>query len=484
LKPNQNNHRLPAVLCLLASLFTSHETALAQEYNLPDLGEESHQIMSPAEQKQLGEGFYRQARKYMNLLDDPELNDYIQSLGRKLVKSAGLPPDSFTFFLIDDSMVNAFAVPGGYVGVNTGLILTARNEAELASVLGHEIVHVKQQHIPRMYSEQKRASLINLAGLLAGLLIGGQATEAAVAVTAARSQSSQLTYTRMFEREADRLGIAILANAGYDTEAMPTFFSRMQQATRIYDSNVPEFLRSHPVTTDRIAEAKARAAEYPNKDLHDDSMFQHMQAKIRAMDMEPKNAVRYFRDQLQDKTRNEMANRYGLTYALIADDKYQAAAREATLLLNREPDNPLYQLLQAQMEARLGSPARALRLFSRLHERHPDSYAVTYHYARTLLKQDKAAEARQLLRKATRKYPHDTALFQMLAQAEDAYGNKAESHRATAEYYNLYGDYEAALQQLKIALSLTDKDNFYAQSSISARIKEIRQQQKMAKATH
>ena len=463
-----------------AALLSASSTVNAQDYALPDLGEESHQIMSPAEQKRLGEGFYRQARRYMNLLTDPELNDYIQTLGRKLVKAGGLPPNSFTFFLIDDNMVNAFAVPGGYIGVNTGLILTARNEAELASVLGHEIVHVKQQHIPRMYSQQKQASLVNMATLLAGLLIGGQATEAAIAVTSAQSQANQLTYTRLFEREADRLGIGILANAGYDTEAMPVFFNRMQQATRIYDGNVPEFLRSHPVTTDRIAEAKARAADYPTAGKNDETLFQHMQAKIRSINMEPENAIRHFRDNLQksDST-SHMADRYGLTYALIANDNYVAAVKEARYLLDKDPGNPLYLILQAQLELKLGSPDQTLKHYSKLYERYPNSYAVNTYYAQALLDLDKTAEARQFLRKASRKFPQDTNFYQLLAQAEEAYGNKADSHRASAEYYYLFGEYPAALQQLKIALSLADKDNFYVQSSISARIKAIRLEQKL-----
>lgn len=462
-----------------ALLIAASGISIAQDYNLPDLGEESHQIMSPAEQKRLGEGFYRQARQYMDLLGDPELNDYIQSLGRKLVTSGGLPPNSFTFFLIDDSMVNAFAVPGGYIGVNTGLILTARNEAELASVLGHEIVHVKQQHIPRMYSEQKRASLVNMATLLAGLLIGGQATEAAIAVTSAQSQANQLTYTRLFEREADRLGIGILANAGYDTEAMPTFFNRMQQATRIYDSDVPEFLRSHPVTTDRIAEAKARAADYPPASPNDERMFLHMQAKIRSLDLEPEDAINHFQSNLQGDSNNK-ADRYGLTYALIGAKRYKEAVKQARILLDSDPDNPLYLILQAHLELKLGSAEKALALYRDLYDSYPNSYAVNTYYAQALLSKNKTTEARQLLRKATRKFPEDTNFYQLLAQAEEDFGNKAESHRANAEYYYLFGEYAAAIEQLKIALSLTDKDNFYLQSSISARMKAIRLEQKLA----
>ena len=207
----------------------------------------------------------------MDLVNDPTLKEYLDNLGNRLIESLGLPKDSFTFFLINDNTVNAFAVPGGYIGVHTGLLLTAANEAEVASVLGHEIAHVTQQHIPRMVSAQKQNMLPNLATLLAGILLGGQATEAAIAITSARSIENQLTFTRSFEREADRIGITVLANSGYDTNSMADFFLRMQQANTLYETNAPQFLLTHPITTDRIAEAKARAANYPHTAKNDNT---------------------------------------------------------------------------------------------------------------------------------------------------------------------------------------------------------------------
>src|SRR5210317_1189349 len=181
---------LPALI--LASLLLSGRVQ-ANDFNLPDLGEESHQVMSPLEQKRTGEDFYRQARIYMDFVNDPVVKEYLDQLGNRLIESIGLKKGSFTFFMINDTTVNAFAVPGGYIGVHTGLLLTAKNEAEVASVLGHEIAHVTQQHIPRMISAQKKNLLPNLATLLAGILLGGQATEAAIAISSARSIENQLT---------------------------------------------------------------------------------------------------------------------------------------------------------------------------------------------------------------------------------------------------------------------------------------------------
>ena len=291
------NREIIKYLCSILALLLVVIPAQSQtsDFNLPDLGDESHQVMSPLEQKQLGEGFYRQARVYMDLVNDPTLKEYLDNLGNRLIESLGLPKDSFTFFLINDNTVNAFAVPGGYIGVHTGLLLTAANEAEVASVLGHEIAHVTQQHIPRMVSAQKQNMLPNLATLLAGILLGGQATEAAIAITSARSIENQLTFTRSFEREADRIGITVLANSGYDTNSMADFFLRMQQANTLYETNAPQFLLTHPITTDRIAEAKARAANYPHTAKNDNTQFTLMHAKLSVNNLTAKNATAQFR---------------------------------------------------------------------------------------------------------------------------------------------------------------------------------------------
>ena len=444
------------------------------DFNLPDLGDSSHQAMSPLEQKQLGEGFYRQARIYMNFVDDPTVNEYLDNLGNRLVESLGLPKDSFTFFMVNDNTVNAFAVPGGYVGVHTGLLMTAANEAEVASVLGHEIAHVTQQHIPRMISAQKQNMLPNLATLLAGILLGGQATQAAIAITQARSIDSQLTFTRSFEREADRIGINILANSGYDTDAMAAFFQRMQQANTLYETNAPQFLLTHPITTDRIAEAKARAANFPHTAKNDNTQFTLMHAKLTVNNAPAKNAIIQYRKKVNNKDSASLADRYGYALALLKGGEYNAAREQTSMLLEKVPGQILFKILQAQIEAQQGNHKLSVELFRDIYESDKSSLSAITYYAEELGQQSNYTEARKVLRKGVRAHPKNLRFYEMLSHAESESGSQLESHRALAEAYALVGNYQSAVQQLNIARSLAKKDDFYVQASITAKIKELK----------
>lgn len=451
------------------------------DFNLPELGDESHQVMSPLEQKQVGEGFYRQARMYMEFVEDPVLKEYLDTLGNRLVESLGLPRDSFTFFLINDNTVNAFAVPGGYVGVHTGLLITAANEAEVASVLGHEIAHVTQQHIPRMISEQKKNLLPNLATLLAGILVGGQATQAAIAVTQARSIENQLTFTRSFEREADRIGINILANSGYDTDAMAAFFLRMQQANALHETNAPQFLLTHPITTDRIAEAKARAANFPHTAKNDNTPFTLIHAKLAVSNTTAQNAITQFEKKMSNAETSILADQYGLALALLKAGKYDAARSETASLLEKAPDQVLFRILQAQIESAQGDHIKSLDLFRSIYESDRNSLSAITYYAEELALQSNYTEARKVLRKAVRTFPKNVKFYEMLSQAESETGSQMESHRALAEAYALLGNYPSAVQQLNIARSFANKDDFYVQASITAKIKELKAVQELEK---
>lgn len=476
------NREIIKYLCSILALLLVVMPAQSQtsDFNLPDLGDESHQVMSPLEQKQLGEGFYRQARVYMDLVNDPTLKEYLDNLGNRLIESLGLPKDSFTFFLINDNTVNAFAVPGGYIGVHTGLLLTAANEAEVASVLGHEIAHVTQQHIPRMVSAQKQNMLPNLATLLAGILLGGQATEAAIAITSARSIENQLTFTRSFEREADRIGITVLANSGYDTNSMADFFLRMQQANTLYETNAPQFLLTHPITTDRIAEAKARAANYPHTAKNDNTQFTLMHAKLSVNNLTAKNATAQFRKKTLGSNAT-LADRYGLALALMKGGDYDAARNETALLIEKAPDQVLFKILQAQIESAQGHKKKSLELFRNIYESDKSSLSAITYYAEELAQQSDYTEARQVLRKAVRKFPKSIQFYEMLSQAESKTGSQMESHRALAEAYALIGNYKSAVQQLNIARSLAKKDDFYVQASITAKIKELKAREELEK---
>ncbi|MCK5360948.1 MAG: M48 family metallopeptidase [Gammaproteobacteria bacterium] len=474
-------HLKRILLALALLLFSVSALSQTDDFNLPDLGDESHQVMSPLEQKQLGEGFYRQALVYMNIVEDPILKEYLDKLGNRLIESIGLKKDSFTFFLIKDNTVNAFAVPGGYIGVHTGLLLTATNEGEVASVLGHEIAHVTQQHIPRMISAQKKALLPNLATLLAGILLGGQATEAAIAITSARSIDNQLTFTRTFEREADRIGITVLANSGYDTDDMAAFFLRMQRANALHETNAPQFLLTHPITTDRIAEAKARAANYPHTAKNDNTEFLLIHAKLTVMNMDSAAAITLFRQQLRKNDLFSLANRYGLALALLKGSKYSEANKEIDILLTEKPDQFIFKILQAQIKSKQGKHKESIKLYKSLYEANKSSLSAITYYVEELGQKNNYAEARKILRKAVRKFPNNIRFYEMLSHAEDEAGSKQDSHRALAEAYALIGNYPLAIQQLKIARKLGSKDDFYVQASITAKIKELKAKQTLEK---
>ncbi|MDH5650141.1 MAG: M48 family metalloprotease, partial [Gammaproteobacteria bacterium] len=252
---------------LLTAALLSPGSTLADTSNLPDLGDESGALISPLEERRLGEDFMRQARHQLQFIDDPELVDYLQSLGNKLVAQSENTQQPFRFFLVNNPSINAFAVPGGFITVHTGLVLAAETESELSAVLAHEIAHITQRHIPRMFAAQKRTAAPAMAALLAAILMleaghteGG---EAAIALSTASMVQSQINFTRAHEEEADRVGTQIMADAGHDPRAMAAMFKRMQSWGRLYETNLPEFLRTHPLTGRRIAESENRANQYP-----------------------------------------------------------------------------------------------------------------------------------------------------------------------------------------------------------------------------
>lgn len=446
--------------------------------DLPDLGEESGAVLSPLEERRLGEDFMREARAQLDILNDPELSEYLQTLGNRLTTAAhtGQP---YYFFLINNPTINAFAVPGGFIGVHTGLLLAARHETELAAVLAHETAHVTQRHIPRMIAESRRMSGPTMAAVLAGILLaaagGGQGGEAAIALATAGAAQHQINFTRTFEQEADRIGMHVLDGAGYDARAMPAFFERMETLGRLYETNMPEFLRTHPVTGRRIAESQDQAERFPPRPAGDDFEFRHMQARLQALGGKSDEAVLFFRGQLEnDSDAQRGAERYGLALALLASRKPAEAGREAASLIADHPDYPPYYSLRAEAELAAGRTGDGLETYRLAVARFPNSLALTQRYGEALLNRGQPRAARDLLDRATRQHPSEPGLYRLLARAAGNAGYPMEAHRAYGEYYYLTGQPRAAVEQLELALKHT-RNNFYYVASIEARIKEIRE---------
>jgi beta-barrel assembly-enhancing protease len=452
----------------------------ANNINLPDLGDASATVISPAQERRLGEDFMRRARQSLAFVDDPELNDYLQTLGQRLLANAETPDRRFRFFMVNDSTVNAFAVPGGFIGMNKGLLLATQSEAELASVMAHEITHVTQKHIPRLIAESQRSTLPAFAAILASILLAnaghGQGAEAGIAATTATLAQQGINFTRQFEEEADRLGMTMLARSGFDPQGMPMFFERLQTLNRHNETNLPEFLRTHPVTTNRIADARNRADRLPARGARDSDDYLHAHAKLRATATADNiEIIRSFRDNLrQGKYRDVHAERYGYAIALLRERDYATARVEAGKLVAHKPNRVYYRVLQAEIELADGQPSRALAIYAQAHKAAPAHTGLMRHYAETLLKAGDARRAVELLKTAVRQTPDDPVLYRLLAQAAGP-TSPLEAHKAMAEHYYLNGNPKAATEQLQIALRHAG-DNFYQVSSIEARLNIIREE--------
>jgi predicted Zn-dependent protease len=315
------------------SATVSEAVPLYTPQRLPDLGDESQTNFSPMQERKLGETIVRQLRASGGYINDPEVNDYLNELGHRLVAASTDVRQDFEFFGVPDNQINAFALPGGYIGVNTGLILLAQSESELASVIAHEISHVTQHHLARALSAQKDSMLMSLAGLALAILAArgssassGDVAAGAIAATQALTIQHQINFTRENEYEADRLGFQRLDAAGFDVTAMATFMQRLQTAMRFVEGSVPTYLRDHPVTYERIAEAQARAYGHPYRQVVDSLDFHLVRALIRSYQGEPRDAVKWFDTALAEhKFNNAIAAQYGLVASLLRTNDFARA---------------------------------------------------------------------------------------------------------------------------------------------------------------
>lgn len=454
-----------AATCLLIAI-----SAGAVDLNqLPDLGDESAALLSPQMERQLGEEFMRAARRQLPVLDDPDLNDYLRSLGTRLL--GGDTSDRYHFFLIDDSTLNAFAVPGGYIGIHSGLFLAAANEAELAGVLAHEIAHIQQRHFQRRMAEAKRAQIPRLATMLAAILLSGGSGGGALAAagTAAEIQN-QLNFSRRFEQEADRLGLATLARTGFDTAGMPAFFERLQAWNRLNEGNaLPPFLRTHPVTSDRIAEARDRSDAYPRRAVNSDA-FLHTQARLRAL-LAPVAATRYFKAKLGST--GDLPSRYGLAVAYAANGDFPNAQAVVEALVRARPRDLRYQYVAADIDLGRRRYTSAIQRYRALPREAQSAPLFRARFAQALFAGRQYREANTIARALTREPQAEPMSFKLLAQTEAALGNAVASHRALAEYHYANGDGNAALGQLRIARRAAGNDG-YLTAGIDARSQEIK----------
>ena len=441
---------------------------------LPDLGDVSQGAVSPIQEKQIGQQSMMQIRASKQYLDDPEINDYLNTLGNKLVEFSNEPSQEFEFFGVNDYNVNAFALPGGFIGVNAGLLLITETESELASVLGHEIAHVTQHHLARMVASQQGDTMASIAAMAVALLAArnsSQTSQAALAGVQAHAMQKQLDFTRAHEQEADRIGFETLQKAGFNTHAMPEFLERMQKATRLIDGNAPNYLRTHPVTSDRIADIENRVSKQPYRLLPDSLDFQLVRIKLLAAQKTPNDAISYFTDALTTHRHgNPVAEQYGLVSSLLRNNEIARAKQELAALPIH--DDAMLATLAGRVKRAANDPD-TLSYYQGALQNFPQHRALIYDYVDLLLQNHQAAVAVKLLTDQITRHPTDTMLYDLQARSYHQLHNPLEQHKAQAYSLAWQGNVPAAIGQLEIAKQ--SGGDFYQLSAIESDLRELRE---------
>jgi predicted Zn-dependent protease len=458
---------------------------------LPELGDASSAALSEQQERTIGNAIMREVRADKDYIDDPEVADYINRIGQRLLQAADPPVPPIDFFVLHDDTINAFALPGGHVGVHSALILLTENESELAGVLGHEITHILQKHQARTLYGQRGATFASLAALAVALLAarssasqGSQITEAAVASAGALSIQTQINYTREHEREADRGGLQLMQRAGYDPRGMATFFERLLRANRLNEyKGAPAYLRTHPLTTERIADMEDRIQHMPLVLGMRPSTAEYLlaKAKLRVASQSPADAVAYYRRELESHTvLTPREDVYGLALALRRTRDFGETIKVlAPLRVGRS--DPAFELLAGQVLADMGKADEALGVYRAALRNTPSYRALSYAYFELLLDRGQAKRVLAELDDTLRILPQDARLYEIQARAFEETGQPLAQHRAQAEAYYRRGNLARAVEQLEIAVKAKGSD-FYQASSAESRLRELRAQLDIEKA--
>ena len=471
---------------------------------LPDLGDSSSSDLAPVDERQLGERIMREIRRDPDYSKDPVFYDYLNVTGQQLVDTArkqGVPglegrgsfAVNFELFGVRDKSINAFALPGGFIGVHTGLIVSAETESELASVLGHEIGHVTQKHIARMFGQQGTNSMIALASIVLaavaasrnpnaaqGLAVGGQAL----------AIQNQLSYSRDAEREADRIGFQILQAGGFDVQGMPDFFQRMQRANSIMESGVPGYVRTHPLTTDRIADMQDRVRGLAKPKVSSSTEFYLLKARARLIQTTSSSnypELKQFYESLARKSEpaKQLEGNYGLALLSLKQQRIVDAEnylqKSRVLLQTLSSQGSPIQRSSLSIEATAidilyakSQHEQGLKHLSQVRATHPNSRAFNLLMIEGQLKTRQYDQAIAWLKSQSRSQPENPIWWDLLSKAYAQSGKRALQHATLAEKYVADGAWIAAIEQMRLAKTAGDAD-FYQASEIEARARQIQE---------
>ena len=450
--------------------------------DLPDIGSPADSILTRSKAETIGRSMVVRLREQGLLLEDPELHEYINSLGSRLAAHAHEGGHRFRFFVVNDSAVNAFALPGGYIGINSGLILQTKTESELAGVLAHEIAHVTQNHIARRAQAQGRASVLATAAVLASIVVGAatgadpETIQASAMAAQGMAVQQTINYTRENEYEADRVGVRTLAEAGFNPQGMPDFFETMGRLSGSMANRIPEFLLTHPVSATRIAETRGRVEKMKPGPVYESPEYPLMKARLRVLHAASgRDAVDWFEsriERLDDEEQTPESLRYGKALALLKAGKPdQAVPVMYDLHMENEASIPYYAGLgQAQVASRQG--AEGLLTFQQAMGLFPRNVPLTVRYAEALMVEGQYDEAHKVLLDLFNLVPPTPPQVQLIANAASAAGDTAESYYYLAEYHLMSGQVTLAAQKLQLALGVPGTSDIQ-RSRFQARLNEI-----------
>jgi predicted Zn-dependent protease len=467
---------------LLTAVTSLAGVAQTEQMNLPDMGASADTILSRAEEAEYARALVRQMRAYEVLNEDPIISGYFEDMGFRLAAHSDRPDKAFTFVVLDQPVINAFAAPGGIIALYSALILAADDENEVAGVLSHEIAHITQQHLYRAIENQKEMTIPIALGMLALILVGGgsgEAIQGALMSGQAAAIQSQIFFTRQNEYEADRIGISTLSRAGYDPVGMAEFFEKMGRLTRSMGEGPAEYLRTHPVSVNRISEALNRAQNMPKPKSSDSRDFYLVQARLRVMTADtPDEALEWFKNRLDraDVGQTESdALFYGSAIAYQKKGDYDEAGKLLKSLMDRDP-HIMYELQLAELDLDAGKDNQAIDLLAGLYGSFPGNHAISMQYSQALLKNQDPQQAKTaavVLRQQLLTHPDDPLLYELYARSANIAGDSVGAKEAIAESYYLRGNIHEAAMQLQTLADSGDL-NYYQRARITARVNELR----------
>ena len=462
----------------LTSFVLTTSVEATTELELPSLGgAPGGGIISPSQERELGQRWQRMFRSQIPTSTDPFLQNYIENLVQKLSTYSDMEDKRVDVLVIENPTLNAFAVPGGVMGVHTGLLIYAKTEEQFASVIAHELAHLSQHHYARQLSKQRDNSIPNMAAMLASILVavtaGGEAGMAAIATTQAVMVDQQLRFSRELEQEADRIGMRTIVNANYDPYSMPEMFEQMLYASR-FSRRPPEFLITHPLTESRVSDSKQRAQQYPRKPLMPDLEYNLLKVRVELLhESNTAFAAKHFADDLAQKSESVIVSRYGLALAQLKMNQPAQAKTTLAPLLESHPDNLFFILAMAEIESEMGASKQAIARLEAPLGKFKDHHPLNIKMAEILMKDGQYDKAEKLLDAHSKRRPKDDYVWYLLAETHGLAGHILQVHIARTEYFMLNGLFDKAENQIRNGLVLA-KDDPRTTNKLEQRLKDVR----------